>query len=388
MNLYVKFCVKLLEDLGFEKIETKDYSFIKMPLADSLRFSIINGASFLNTLVGTTLKGRSEVFIHRAIFQNNSLIYSPGLFGRDINGILCEGNSFYQLYKKFPEIFSGQYKYLLLMKINAGERSNVEEDLFKKFSILHSKNPEVDYYNPNNIILFKIFDRGTNLEPFLEYLVSNFFNKQGYITENQVPWFQQKYNLKGRMINGGIPDFSAFKFSFLNKLAEYGFYSEGMPIEEFGLMFLKAESKPTKVNASYELKLGEVKTSKSSKPQISKQLNQYSEARLADELLGIIPDETIGFQKFGLINFLDGLQFQQKKISDLDNDLRKKDESWIKIYVKIILLSNIEISKVKDYIHMKTKKDTSEITSQDLLKSVIESDDDEFLGMIKNGIHK
>ena len=388
MNLGLEFCIKLLEDLGFKKIETQDYTFMKMPLADALRFSIINGASFINNSVGTTLKGRSEVFIHRAIFQNNSLIYSPGLFGRDIDGVLCEGNSLYQLYKKFPEIFSGQYKYLLLIKINTGQRSNIEEDLFKQFSILHSKNPEVDYYNPNNILLFKIFDKGTNLEPFLEYLTSNFFNKQGYITENQVPWFQQKYELKGRMINGGIPDFSAFKFSFLNKLAEYGFYSEGMPIEEFGLMFLKAESKPTKVNVSYELKLGEVKTSKSSKPQISKQLNQYSEARLANELFGIIPDETIGFQKFGLINFVNGLQYQPKKMSDLDKDLRKKDESWMKIYVKIILLSNIEISKVKEYIYTKTKKDISKITSQDLLKSIIESDDDEFLEMIKNGIHK
>ena len=79
MNLDKNFCMKQLENCGFEKITTNVGHFIKLPLLDALRFSLIQGGCFLNNCVGTTLKGRSEVFIHRSIFQNDSLIYSPGL---------------------------------------------------------------------------------------------------------------------------------------------------------------------------------------------------------------------------------------------------------------------------------------------------------------------
>ena len=33
--------------------------------------------------VGISMKGRNETFVHRSVFQENSYIYSPGLFGRN-----------------------------------------------------------------------------------------------------------------------------------------------------------------------------------------------------------------------------------------------------------------------------------------------------------------
>jgi hypothetical protein len=386
MKLDKQFCMKSLEDLGFQKLETEYGTFIKLPLFDALRFSMIVGSSFINNSVGTTLKGRSEVFIHRAIFKLNSLTYSPGLFGRNIEGYLAEGNSFLQLNKKFPEIFRGDFKYILVKEIGKDERSNVEESLFLHFRKLFEDNSDKEYLNPNNIILFKLYPKGTNLEPFFEYLVSIYFNRKGFVTENQVPWFQQKYNLKGKMINGGIPDFSAFKFSFLSLLAKEGLFSEGMPIEEFGLLFLKQQGKGNNEDYNYEFKLGEAKISKSSKPQILKQLTQYNEAGLANELFGIIPDEINGFENFGLINFNEGLEYVSKTVSDLDDDLRNKDDLWIKIYVKAILLSNLCINEVIKIIKEHVNK--TEVKSEDLLTFLIESNDEEFVKLIKNGIYK
>ena len=33
--------------------------------------------------VGISMKGRNETFVIRSVFQENSYIYSPGLFGRN-----------------------------------------------------------------------------------------------------------------------------------------------------------------------------------------------------------------------------------------------------------------------------------------------------------------
>ena len=188
------------------------------------------------------------------------------------------------------------------------------------------------------------------------------------------------------MINGGIPDFSAFKFSFLSILGREGLFSEGMPIEEFGLLFLKDKIKGQNKQYDYELILGEAKISKSSKPQILKQLEQYAKTEIANELFGIIPDEIDGFKEYGLINFINGFNYNAKHASNLDEDLRKKDNLWIKLYVKAILLSNLEIEETRKLIKEFVNKEN--IKSEDLLIYLIKSDDEEFVKIIKNGIYK
>lgn len=55
-----------------------------------------------------------------------------------------------------------------------------------------------------------------------EYLAAIHFINKGYIVENQVPWFQQNYKYNGKILNGGIPDFSAFKISSYSQLIKHG----------------------------------------------------------------------------------------------------------------------------------------------------------------------
>ena len=378
MAIDMKFVLTKLKSLGFEIIETEVGKFVKMSTLDALRFSIIHGASFLNNEVGTTLKGRGEVFIHRAVFQNNCLIYSPGLFGRDENCFIKPGNSFRELKKKFPKVFEGEYKFVYPIELKEDQRSNVEKEYYLKFNELYSKHKK-DYLNPSNILLLKIFKRGTNLEPFLEYLTSVYFNRKGYITENQTPWFQQKYTLDGKTINGGIPDFSAFKYDLLSPLSEKGIYSEGMPVQEFGLLFLKGIGKKSKKEVKYELKIGEAKISRSSKPQINKQLTQYSEANLADALFGIIPDETQGFDNFGLLTFNTGIEYNEKNATKQNNNIRKEDNIWLGIYTKILLLSNLEFEDIKKFVNQTNHENKINITSKDLLDCILKVKDDELI---------
>ena len=194
------------------------------------------------------------------------------------------------------------------------------------------------------------------------------------------------------MVNGGIPDFSAFHFTFLNILSEEGLFSKGMCIEEFGLLFFKGISKPSKQTYKYDLKIGEVKVNKSSKPQILKQLTQYEQTKLSNELFGIIPDEISGFSIFGLMNFVNNLKYERKIIPTVNVKLREKDDLWLKLYVKILLLSNLDMDIVKKFVSDNIKILPANIGSRELLSAVINVDDSLFIKFIKenlkNGLHK
>ena len=72
-----------------------------MSAEDAFDFSSVVGSNYLINDNGISMKGRNEVFIHRSLFHNNSLIYSPGLYGRDINLELQDENSGCLLKNKF-----------------------------------------------------------------------------------------------------------------------------------------------------------------------------------------------------------------------------------------------------------------------------------------------
>jgi hypothetical protein len=387
MQINIKFCVDVFKGLGYDVLTNKYGTFIKVPIIHGFRFSMICGAPFLNTSTGITLKGRNEVLIHRGVFQEDSLIYTPGLFGRDEEGFLQEGESFLALQKRYPEIFIGNFKYIYLESLTKNQSSNIECELFEKFSTQFLKD-RTDYLNPNNIILLKIFDNGSNMEPFLEYMASAYFNKLGFVTENQVPWFQQKYRLKDRYINGGIPDFSVLTYSFLSDLANKGILYEGMPIQEFGLTFFKGLHRHSQKNYKYDLKIGEVKLSKSSRKQILKQLEQYDSAELANELFGVVPDEINKLDNFGLMNFINGLKYLAGKQSKVNNEIRKKDDEWLTIYTKLLLLSNIEFKRIIKYVNSQlgNTKNPTKIRSADLLEAVIKSKNKEFIDYLIDNI--
>lgn len=62
---------KIFNNLGFSTIRTNsNFSIIEMDAKNAFIFSSIVGAKYLLYENGVTMKGRSEVFIHRSVFSN------------------------------------------------------------------------------------------------------------------------------------------------------------------------------------------------------------------------------------------------------------------------------------------------------------------------------
>ena len=111
--------------------------------------------------------------------------------------------------KLYPSVFSGK-KFILIVNISKGSSSNIDSVIYKKIVELG--------YNPSDFILYKLFKSGQSQESLYEFFSSaNYFINNGYVVENQTPWFQQNYLYKGERLNL-IPDFSAFKTPIFNDL--------------------------------------------------------------------------------------------------------------------------------------------------------------------------
>lgn len=106
--MYSKDLFKILNNLGFQIINDPIFGeIIQMSASDAYVFSATTGAKYLLYQNGITMKGRDEVFIHRSLFSNGHLIYSPGLFSRNKSGFLREGDSADNLKIKYPSVFFG-----------------------------------------------------------------------------------------------------------------------------------------------------------------------------------------------------------------------------------------------------------------------------------------
>lgn len=348
--------VCIMEKLDFKIVTLHEFpQVVEMSAYEAFIFSAITGATYLITDTGITMKGRNEVFIHRSVFQHNKYIYSPGLFSRDINENYVEDNSADILKDKYPSIFMGK-KYILFQDVSKRQSSNIEKSIFKYLTENGLQN--------EHILLYKVFESGSSFEPFLEYMTVKHFLKQGYLVENQVPWFQQKFAYNGKMLNGGIPDFSAFHSSISTYLYQYGIINKNSGIILNMLPLIKCfeefDIKKTKNTRDfqYELIIGEAKADKNSLDQALKQLEQYQSVGLATELYSIIPNlNNNSSQFFGEIfinNFV--LEINKSKLKPYtDSHLQMLDSIWIDNYIKALLLGNLCKVDIDDLIHTHRK---------------------------------
>ncbi len=381
----------IFTNLGFKVYTEKILGeIVEISPLEGFLFSSITGAEYMINETGVTMKGRSEVFIHRSVFQEGAYIYTPGLFNRDINGNLLEGNSSFHLLKKYPAVFSG-HKYILIETIPTGRSSSIEK-------VIHNK-IKTSSISPENIILFKNFESGASLEPLLEYFACKLFISKGYLVENQVPWFQQSFSMAGNRtgikLTGGIPDFSAFHSFISNVLSRVGLIgNEGillnvLPVaRNFGLFSRTTPSK-TVVNYKYELIIGEVKSSKNGLDQAINQLRKYSSVGLADSLYTIIPDVLDnGIPEFGEI-YLDANRINiniPKRTVLGNNAFKREDSEWIDNYIKFLLLGNLQFNKIVEMIEIHRKKHflpkLNHYQSRHLIDMVINTDPMDILNNI------
>jgi len=161
--------LSILKNLGFNIIKDNIFGDVVLFSAEqAYNFSSITGAKYLFYQNGITMKGRSEVFIHRSVFSNNHLIYAPGVISRNLNGEIIEGNSARYLKDKFPSVFKGDKKLLIVDLEN--ESSNIENKIYNK--IVNNGD------EPENYLLYKNFLTNNLGESFQEYLASIYFSNQ------------------------------------------------------------------------------------------------------------------------------------------------------------------------------------------------------------------
>lgn len=333
--------INIFKNLGFSINKIGSFTSIEMSAYEAFIFSAITGATYLTAETGITMKGRNEVFIHRSIFQNDKYIYSPGLFSRSIDEEYLEGNSADRLNAKYPSVFKGT-KNIILKEIPIGSSSSIEKKIFKSLNEFGE--------DTNNILLYKHFQSGSSFEPFLEYLTTKYFLSKGYLIENQVPWFQQYFPYKGKILNGGIPDFSAFHSSISSSLFHYGIISNNSGIilnmipllKNFDEFCFNTNNGDKEFN--YELIIGEAKSDQSSLKQAIVQLSKYENVNLATKLFTIIPNvDNNEHDTFGEIYLKDNKVSikNSKEIPIVDTSNQSKDMEWINNYVKALLLGNL-----------------------------------------------
>ncbi len=360
--------LNIFKVIPFDLLELKGIgTVIKMDAYSAFDFSAITGANYLVEPIGVTMKGRNETFIHRAVFQEGSYIYSPGLFERNINRSLSEGNSADKLLRLYPDVFSGD-KYILINEISTGSNSNIDINVYNEI--------EKHGFNPKNFILYKLFESGQSQESIYEYFTSLFYIKKGYIVENQTPWFQQNYLYKGERLNGGIPDFSAFKTDIINPLREFSILSsnEGILINKIPVIknfrTIKKKTNFTVSKVNYDLIIGEVKSDNSSIDQAIRQMNKYSNVELANKIYSIIPNcKNNGSENFGEF-YLDQniLKINESKKSLTVNSVSQQiDRDWINVNVKLNLLGNANFNLLMQYLINKYGLTKDEIKSFHLI---------------------
>lgn len=293
--------------------------------------------------------------------------------------------------KKYPLVFEGEKK-IIIYDVPIGTPSNIEKKIYDK--ILENN------LNPNDYVLYKNSDSNVLGESLQEYLASIYFINKGYLVENQVPWFQQNYHYKNKILQGGIPDFSAFHNSISKHLYSSNIISEkGIHVCLFPVIRLFRKNlfvNKTAKNYERELLIGEAKTSNSSLPQAIKQLTKYSSVELANELFTIIPNSKYN-NDFGSFYIDDNckLNFVSRNKQYFNDERTKEDDKWISTYVKMLLLGNIPFSKIETFIDSFRNENNlityDKYNSTHLLDAVQNTDDEIFFIFLKeamNGLYE
>ena len=354
----------------------KNQVALEIPPDEAFSLSLIQGATYLVRKTGISFRDRLEVFIHKGVFQNNKLIYSPGLFNRDLDGNLVSGNTPLEIFAKYPNI-KNENKILLFRPTNSINGSNIENQTYEELKI--------NRINTENFMIFKFSSNLTYLEPFFEYLSCKAFDQQGFFTESQTPWFQQSYN----GLTGGIPDLSCFYIDDFDELKQKNMLPNFMLIQNLSTLFAW-KSKHSTIKSDYIFYLGEAKSSKNYSTNAYAQLKKYSKAKLAEKGYAIIFDETTVQDDYGLVNISKNFEIQisePKSNWEIDESIRRDDKKWISDYSKMYLLANLPFELICEFIRKKNNlNSSSKIDSFNLLSAITNTSFGEIVDLISSHV--
>jgi len=356
----------LHKNFGFKKVKDPfGNTAIQMSARDAFRFSLIEGTPYLAQEYGYTCKEQMRVFYGRSSLNDGFVYYTPGLFGVKRIGDtihLDEGNSPYYLDKKFPSMFHGNKTVIFHEETTLESKAEVERDFHKKI-----KEKKED---PSEYLLSTVSKSNSRKENFLEFVASQYFNKQGYLTESQVPYAN----------NQGVPDFAAYKTPLTDLLIDKKFIESACPLSEISTACIfsnKGKSFKEKIN--YEVVIGEAKTNADA----TKQLCTHKELGLASCLFEIFARQKKK-NDFGLLKFDDDyvINFDAGPIQSINKTLLKNDEKFFENYVKFYLIGNLPLEKIKEKF-VTSKKERE---SEQLIKRVMNTSFNDIVNFVEQGM--
>lgn len=312
----------LNNSFGYTIVDTPIGLGVELGAYDAFIFSAITGAGYLeNKVFPYTPKGQMKVF--QNVFEN-----------KFVTGLL-ENFSF----RYSPYYLNASREFLFFgKKIIVPVEFNDERELRTKLNLLS------EFNNPDYLVLrLETYKKGFGLEPFLEYLVCRYFNRLGYITENQIPLFPTV----------GSPDFGGFKNYSGFELNGLELFNKGFNILELSLirLFSSADSQQFFDDNPHVI-VGEAKTSTTN---IAKQIQKYIETGLYNEAIEIFP--SYQSSSHNSLFYVDSkLSLRYEKKSDIKVDFKKQELylSWIKNYFKYYILSNYSNDEFRLYFKYAT----------------------------------
>jgi len=348
------------KNLPYRIVGTPAGRAIEMDPYDAFIYSAVTGAGYLeNAVYPFTPKGLLKLFYNAFDYK-----FVTGIFD---NSILK--NTPFILSQSRPFLFKGT-KYIIPIELKSESQLNDCLNMLVK-----------SLANPKDYIIqrIEISKVGNGMEPFMEYLVAEYYKNQGYIVENQIPL--------GYAI--GSPDFGGYGLEDIIKIIyEYDFLPKnGFHIIELAMLRIKKILKNNTgriISDNFNsLIVGEAKTGPTV---ISKQLRKYLDTGLFSAGYEIHPFKKYPSEEvFGLINLNEDfiLQIFEPKEEYVPPKPLSKEEYllWLTNYIKFYLLANLTNDELDKFYFRRFK---TKISGQsDIVSLILKTDISEILVKIK-----
>lgn len=353
----------LSKNFGFEKVKDERLGeLIKVGPFEGYIYSTITGHGYLDNPTNPfTPNGLMGVFN-----QANAYNLVTGLFDRD-------GNLFHtpllQAREK-PFLLRGE-KYILPVEYNTSTDLNAQlQEIYQH--LIESKREPHDFI----ICRIKKSTNGYAMEPFMEYVASKYFQRQGYFTETQIPFYY----------SGGTPDFASYSLPDIQRALTESFDFIGASF--IGLASIRAfgfhqDGKATEHDRTAIV--GEVKTaSLDALTQIKKYLRQG----VFNKAYEIIPHKKSPEVIAGLLTLNESglIQLYEAKTPAVIEPKKQEEYlGWLNNYIKYFLVANLENEELDEFYSRRVGKRTR--TIPELLEFVNALPLEELVAKLKSYLH-
>lgn len=324
---------------------------VQMDAVSAFLFSNITGAGYFNGSAypfsprGTQKILREAFQFHpvTGILDNDHFLYSPRA-----------------LQQTMPTLFYGD-KYILLREC---------QDEWQFAQTLQNDEAVLRYHglSPTDFLFLRIeaWKRGNGMECFLEYLACEYFRRQGYIVESQIPLTHAV----------GTPDFGGYK----RKGTETGFY-----LNELSMLKITGQTQWLRCLEIDHVIVGEAKTSTT---HMTGQLEKYLQTSLFQKGYEMHPARsTPAKENFGLLHI--GEDFSVQVTEPLTSCATSENASpclaeylaWYQNYLKFFLLANFSDEELYQFVQSEIP--SGKFCQKKMIKAVVQVPMEKLIAQIR-----